>query len=49
MRYIVVGSGVAGVCCLRALTERLQPGDEVTIVTPGDAVKVSSLRGLWLS
>jgi hypothetical protein len=30
----------AGVCCTRELLRRLQPDDRLTLVAPGDAVKV---------
>jgi len=39
MRFVVVGAGVAGTSCARVLAERAQPGDSVTLVAAGDAIK----------
>ena len=35
-----------GVCCARELVARLRPGDRLTLVAPGDVLKVRALSGL---
>jgi len=39
MRYVVVGGGVAGVCCAEELC-RLCPQDSVALVSAGTVLKV---------
>jgi NADH dehydrogenase FAD-containing subunit len=48
MRYVVIGSGVAGVSCLRALVERLRPDDVATLVSPSDVAKARPILLLYL-
>lgn len=43
MKYLVLGGGVAGVCCAEELC-RLCPTDEVTIVSAYRTLKVGSLE-----
>eukprot|EP00959_Pyramimonas_sp_CCMP1952_P117188 2449489-Pyramimonas_sp.AAC.2 len=38
MQYIIVGGGVAGVCCVEELC-RLCPNDHITLVTATDYIK----------
>lgn len=40
VRYVVVGGGVAGVCCIEELC-RLCPHDTVTLVSPDKTLKVT--------
>ena len=40
MRFVVVGGGVAGVCCAEELC-RLRPQDEVTLVSASRVLKAS--------
>lgn len=45
MRFVVVGGGVAGVCCAEELC-RLRPEDEVTLVSASRVLKASQGMGL---
>ena len=45
MRFVVVGGGVAGVCCAEELC-RLRPQDEVTLVSASRVLKASRGMGL---
>ena len=41
MRHVVIGGGIAGVCCCEELC-RLAPGDEVVLVSASPVLKVCS-------
>lgn len=45
MRYLVLGGGVAGVCCVEELC-KLCPQDSVSLVSNGNALKVITA---WLN
>lgn len=36
----LIQASTAGVCCARELLKRLEPGDQLTLVAPGDVLKV---------
>lgn len=42
MRHVVIGGGVAGVCCVEELC-RLRPDDSVTLISSSTVLKVCSL------
>ena len=43
MRYLVLGGGIAGVCCVEELC-KLCPQDSVDLLSTGNALKVITAR-----
>jgi NADPH-dependent 2,4-dienoyl-CoA reductase/sulfur reductase-like enzyme len=39
MRYVIIGGGIAGVCCVEELC-RLRPADTVTLISSSTVLKV---------
>ena len=42
MRYVVIGGGIAGVCCTEELCRLSKPSDRVTLIAAGRVLKVGS-------
>lgn len=42
VRYVVLGGGVAGFCCIEELCRR-RPEDSVTLISPSKTLKVTEI------
>ena len=48
MRYLVIGGGIAGVCCTEELCRLCEKSDSIVLVTTGSVLKVSPGSVGWL-
>lgn len=47
MRYLVIGGGIAGVCCTEELCRFSDTSDSVTLITARSVLKVSACSVVW--
>ena len=45
MKYLVIGGGIAGVCCTEELCRLSKASDSITLITAGSVLKVRASSG----
>lgn len=49
MKYLVIGGGIAGVCCTEELCRLSKESDSITLITAGSVLKVRACFVGWLT